>query len=91
MWMIKWNIVSRGQKDYLREFFSDGKILKFEFEEDALRFLEKLREQSINKEIFISYSISRFAGDRKEKYKLVKSTTFERTVEDVIAYVNHLQ
>lgn len=90
MWIIKWNIVSRGQKDYLREFFSDGKILKFEFEEDALRFLEKLRELNRNKDIFISYNISRFSGDRREKYKLVKSTVFERTVEDVIAYINHL-
>ncbi|WBW94935.1 hypothetical protein [Oceanirhabdus sp. W0125-5] len=90
MWMIKWNIVSRGQKDYLREFFNDGKILKFEFEEDALRFLERLRELNNNKEIFISYTVCRFAGDRKEKYRLVKSTTFERTVEDVIAYINHI-
>ncbi len=88
MWIIKWNIVSRGQKDYLREFFSDGKVLQFEFEEDALRFLERLRELNKNKDIFISYTVSRFAGDRKEKYRLVKSTTFERTVDDVVAYIS---
>lgn len=83
MWVVKWNMTSNGRKDYLREMFYEGKILQFEWEEDALRFLESLRSLNSNNLRPISYNIQRFSGDRREKFKLVKATVWQRTVDDV--------
>ena len=83
MWVVKWNMTSNGRTDYLREMFYEGKILQFEWEEDVFRFLESLRSLSINNMKPISYNAQRYFGDRKEKFKLVKTTVWQRTVDDV--------
>lgn len=83
MWIEKWNKVTSGQRDYLREVFSEGKVLQFEKEEDVLRFLEILNVNAPIMENPISYSIQRFNGDRKEKYKMVKSEMIEHIANDL--------
>lgn len=84
MWVVKWNQSTTGQRDYLREMFREGKVLQFEWEEDALRFLEILKSNSGERVKPISYHVARYSGDRKEKYKLVKSSMIERAAEGAV-------
>lgn len=81
MWIIKWHKVTTNQRDYMREMLNEGKVLQFEWEEDALRFLDLLKGAQPENSAAMSYSVHRFSGDRKEKYKIVKSTAIERAVD----------
>lgn len=83
MWVLKWNKTATGQSDYLREVFSEGKVLQFEWEEDALRFLELVKTGHSAEIKPIRYSVHRFSGDRKEKYKIIKSSMIERAADAV--------
>lgn len=83
MWVLKWNKTATGQSDYMREVFSEGKVLQFEWEEDALRFLELVKKGHPSEVKPIRYAVQRFSGDRKEKYKIVKSPMIERAADAV--------
>ena len=89
MWSIKWECVKNKKSGYMREMFNDGKVLQFDKEEEVLRFLELIRKENNNEENLFKFIIQRYSGDRKEKFKVVKTSILQRSADDVLAWMNY--
>ncbi|MGE5654068.1 MAG: hypothetical protein ACM3ZQ_07345 [Bacillota bacterium] len=85
MWIIRWRHTTTGRQEILREGFAVGKVLQFEREEDAFRLIEILRRSATKLAYPLAFTTQRYAGDRREKQKLVKDNTWDRTVNDLAA------
>lgn len=87
MWVIQ-ILDGRPGLLYLREFILDGRIISFDKEEGALRFMNRVKEK-VENVLSVRLRTVRFSGDpRKDKPYKAPDGCVEELAEYISSYFN---
>lgn len=91
MWQIKWTFVVNGEKGYISEGFFTGRRLIFQWEEQALRFLQPIQKISGGRGVAVRYNVERYNQKLDKTCKLVEAANWDKylilSTETIVQYL----